>query len=179
MTEENIRSIIEAKLKECSTSVRNKNAISAILKLFPPANALWQVLCGAKNALETKRGCITQDVIIQILLAIDEKLESGSINTGQESVFQIFMEGVKSHGNVTGLKVSTSNSILRQLFSEKDVNTILRDIHATGNVIGVDLTVDAELELKKQLYVQTDVGSVKFNPKAGKITFGKRFDRDK
>ncbi|GAI20769.1 unnamed protein product, partial [marine sediment metagenome] len=48
-------------------------------------------------------------------------------------------------------------------------------IYTAGKVVGVDLSIDEELELKKKLHIESQTSSVKFNPGPGsKIIFGKK-----
>ncbi|MCJ7588685.1 MAG: hypothetical protein MUQ00_12410 [Candidatus Aminicenantes bacterium] len=174
MQDKEVRSLIEAKLKKNGIIIRNKNAIGAFIKLFPPLSSLWQVLSGAQDALETERGRITQEVILKFLCALDEKLEGIITTQQQDDTFQILLESVRAYGDVTGLKACTSNPELRQLFSQKEVQVVLSDIQSLGNVTGVNLTVDEEVDLNKHLNIKTPNGSVKFNPGEGRnITFGK------
>lgn len=64
------------------------------------------------------------------------------------------------------------------MFSKKDINVVLKNIHARGNVTGVDLQVDQELELKKSLHIETPFAFVDFNAGPNcKITFGKGMKR--
>ncbi len=175
MNREDIDRLIDTKLGERKASLRNRNTVDALTQLFPPANALWKVLAGTKKALALEKTQIIQDTILDILLAIDEKLETGQ---AAPRTFGILLEGVVSHGDVTGLKANTSNPVLAQLFSDQDVNVILRDIAAAGNVTGVDLIVDQELELKKKLHVEAPGVRVDFNADPNcKITFGRVLKR--
>ncbi len=78
------------------------------------------------------------------------------------------MGGARANRNYQRLATNLSLYSGGELFK-----IILKDITAGGNVTGVDFTVDRELRLKKRLEVETDFGSVKFNPDVGEITFGK------
>lgn len=169
-----IRQYISSELKARGISIRTKNAIDALCTLFPPASVLWQLLSGAKDSLETEKGRITQDVILDMLLEIDRKLGAVEGVPAKTPTFEILLEGVRAYGDVTGLRAQTSDPVLARLFSEKEVKILLKDVSADGNVTGLDLTVDTELELKKRLHVQNDAGSVTFNPGDGReVTFGK------
>lgn len=171
MNKEEIYKLIETKLKEKEKNIRNRNAIEALFQMFPPASALWKVLTGSQESIALEKANITQDTILDIILAIDDKLETGQ---SDPMSFKILLDGVIAYGDVTGLKAKTSNPLLAQLFSDKDINVILKNIHAQGNVIGVDLLVDQELELKKKLHIETPCTSVDFNVGPNcKITFGK------
>lgn len=173
MNEAEARKLIEKKLNERKVNIVAKNTIGAFCKLFPPASVIWQVLVGAKERLDTERGAITQEVLLNMVLAIDKKLSNRALDTREQEAFKIMLEGIRAMGDVTGLRARTSDPNLRKIFSEKEVKITLKDVTAGGNVTGVDLTVDRELEVKKKLEVETDFTSVKFNPDVGKITFGK------
>ena len=175
MKKEQICDLIEAKLNESGKKVRNRNAIEALCALFPPASALWKVLAGSQDALTLEKSRITQDTILDLLVAIEQKLETGRTDA---SAFDVLLDGVVAYGDVSGLKASTSNPVVAQLFSEKDINVVLKNVHARGNVTGVDLQVDQELELKKRLHIETPFARVDFNAGPNcKITFGKGMKR--
>jgi len=165
--------LIEGKLDERKVNIIARNTIDAFCKLFPPASVIWQVLSGSKEKLDTEKGAITQEVLLDMVIAIDKKLSGCILDLGEQKTFEIMLEGIQAVGDVTGLRAKTSDPNLRKIFTESEVRVILQGINAGGNVTGVDLTVDRELELKKRLEVETDFGSVKFNPDVGKITFGK------
>ncbi len=173
MNQAEARKLIEEKLHERKSKIVARNTIDAFCKLFPLASVIWQVLAGSKEKLDTERGAITQEVLLDMVLAIDKKLSSRVLDTRGQEIFEIMLEGIRAMHNVTGLRAITSDPNLRKIFDEKEVRIILKDITARGNVIGVDLTVDRELRLEKKLEVETDFGSVKFNPEVGEITFGK------
>ena len=177
MDKKDVRSLIGKKLEQSEKSIRNKNSIEALCSLFPPSNALWKVLSGSKEAIETKRGRITQETILDILIAIDTKLETGSIDSQK---FRVLLDGVVSFGDVSGLKAKASNPIASKLFSEKEIEIVLKNIHADGNVTGVDLIVDQELELKKRMQIKTPHSSVTFNAGPNcKIVLGKGLKQKK
>ena len=178
MNEREVGKLIERRLRGRKVGIVAKNTIDAVFKLFPPASTIWQILAGAKDKIDTERGAITQEVLLNMVLAIDKKLSSCVLGIREQEAFEIMLEGIRAVGDVTGLRARTSDPNLRKIFNDKEVRVILRDIAARGNVTGVDLTVDRELELKKKLEVETDFGSVKFNPDVGKITFGKGLKRD-
>ena len=171
MDEKDVKSLIEKKLEQSEKSIRNKNSIEALCSLFPSSSALWKVLSGSKEAIETEKSRITQETILDILIAIDNKLETGSTDSQK---FKVLLDGVVSFGDVSGLKAKASNPIVSELFSEKEIEIILKNIHAHGNVTGVDLTVDQELELKKKMQIKTPHSSVTFNAGPNcKVVFGK------
>ena len=173
MNESEARELIEKKLRERKITIVARNTIDAFCKLFPPANAIWQVLTGSKEKLDTEKGAITQEVLLDIVLAIDKKLSGRLLDARERKAFEIVLEGVRAMNDVTGLRARTSDPNLQEIFADKEVRVILQDITARGNVTGVDLTVDHELELQKKLEIETDFGSVRFNPDVGTITFGK------
>ncbi len=177
MDKEDVKNLIEKRLEQSEKSIRNKNSIEALCSLFPPSNALWKVLSGSKEAIETERGRITQETILDILIAIDNKLETG--NTDSQK-FEVLLDGIVSLGDVSGLKAKASNPIVSKLFSEKEIEIVLKNIHARGNVTGVDLTVDQELELKKKMQIRTPHSSVTFNAGPNcKVVFGKGLKQKK
>lgn len=173
MNESEIHKLIDEKLRERKIRIVAKNTIGALCKLFPPASVIWQILAGSKEKLDTEKGAITLEVLLNIVVAIDKKLSGSILDTREQGIFEIMLEGIRAVGDVAGLRAKTSNPELSKIFSGKEVKVILRDIYTRGNVTGVDLTVDRELELKKKLEVKTDFASVKFNPDVGKIIFGK------
>ena len=175
MNQAEAHKLVEDKLRERKVNIVAKNTVDAFCKLFPAASVIWQILSGTKEKLDTERGAITLEVLLDMVIAIDKKLSKGVLNPGEQKAFEIMLEGIRTQGNVTGLRARTSDPNLRDLFTERDVKVILQDISAEGNVTGVDLTVDRELELKKKLEIETDFASVKFNPDVGEITFGKGF----
>ncbi len=177
MNESEVRKLVEKRLRERKFGIVARNTIDAVFKLFPPASTIWQILVGAKDKIDTAKGAITQEVILNMVLAIDKKLSSSILETREQEAFEIMLEGIRAMGDVAGLRARTSDPNLRKIFNGREVRVILRDITTRGNVTGVDLTVDHELELKKKLEVETDFGSVKFNPDVGKITFGKGLKR--
>lgn len=171
MNKEEIRGLIEIKLKEKKKNIRNRNAIEALFQMFPPASALWKVLTGSQESIALEKVNITQDMILDMLLAIDNKLETGKFDP---TSFKILLDGVIAYGDVTGLKAKTSNPLLAQLFSDKDINVILKNVHAQGSITGVNLSVDHEVELKKKLHIKTPWARVDFNAGPNcKIIFGK------
>jgi len=173
MNQSEARKLIEKKLHERKINIVVRNTVDAFCKLFPPASVIWQVLAGSKEKLDTAKGAITQEVLLDMVLAIDKKLSSRVLDTKEQGAFEIMLEGIRAMGDVTGLRAKTSDPNLREIFTDREVRIILQDITTGGNVTGVDLTVDRELELRRKLEVETDFGSVKFNPDVGKIIFGK------
>ncbi|GAH80314.1 unnamed protein product [marine sediment metagenome] len=173
MNESEIHKIIENELKKRKGKIIAKNTINSILKIFPSAPAIWQLLTGSTDKLEIERHIITQEVLLDWVLAIDKKLNEITLDVKEQNAFEIMLDGIRAMGDVTGLRARTSDINLRKLFSEKDIRIIMRDIDAGGNVTGANLLIDCELELKKKLEIETDFCSVKFNPDVGNITFGK------
>ena len=173
MNESEIHKLIDKKFRERKIPTVARNTIGALCQLFPPASVIWQILAGSKEKLDTEKGAITLEVLLDIVLAIDKKLNDSILGTREQEAFEIMLEGIRAIGDVTGMRARTSDSNLRKIFTEKEVKVILKDITSRGKVTGVDLTVDRELELKKRLEVETDFGSVKLNPDVGEITFGK------
>ena len=175
MNKKEICDMIEAKLNDSDKKIRNLNAIDALCTLFPPASALWKVFTGSQEALTLVKTQITQDTILDLLVAIDQKLETGKTDA---SVFEVLLDGVVAYGDVSGLKASTSNPVVARLFSEKEINVVLKNVQARGNVTGVDLKVEQELELKKRMHIKTPFARIDFNAGPNcKITFGKGLKR--
>lgn len=171
MDKKEIIKIIEEKLKKRNKFIRNKNAFEALCSLFPPTSAIWKVFFGSEKSIKTEKNIITLETILDILVAMDNKFENG-LKDSQK--FKILLDGVESFGDVSGLKARTSNPILFQLFSEKEIEVTLKNIQAKGNITGVDLTVDKELELKQKMEINTPHSSVSFNAGPNiKIVFGK------
>jgi len=170
--------LIEDTLHEHKRRIVTENTIDAFCKLFPPASAIWQVVSGSREKIDTARGTFTLDIILDMVLAIDRRLGNLDLNTTEQRAFNIMLRGIQATGSVTGLRARTSDSTLRQIFTEREVSIILEDIIAEGDITGLDLTVDTELELKKKLEVKTDFATVKFNPEVGEITFGKGLKSD-
>ena len=173
MNQYEVRKLIEEELDKHKIKIIAKNTIDSMFKIFPPAHAIWQLLTGSTDKLEIERHIITQEVLLDWVLAIDKKLSEIALNAREQEAFKIMLEGIRATGDVTGLRARTSDLNLRKIFSEKDIRIVMRDIDAGGNVTGVDLSVDRELELKKKLEIETDSVTVKFNPDVGEITFGK------
>ena len=173
-----VQSFIEGKLREHKQRIVTENTVAAFCKLFPPASTIWQIVFGSKERIDTARGAITLDIILDMLLAIDKRLSNIDLDTTEQGTFNIMLRTVQAMGNVTGLRARTSDSALRQIFTEREVSIMLEDIIAEGDITGLDLTVDTELELKKKLQVKTDFATVRFNPEVGEITFGKGLKSD-
>ncbi len=129
MDKKDAKSLIEKKLEQSEKSIRNKNSIEALFSLFPPSSALWKVLFGSKEAIETKKSRITQETILDILIAIDNKLETGSTDSQK---FKVLLDGVVSFGDVSGLKARTSNPIVSKLFSKEEIEIILKNMSSTS-----------------------------------------------
>ena len=166
--------LIEQKLAEKSIKIRNRNAIEAFLKLFPPLSSLWQVLIGSKQALETERGEITQELILDMVVAMDKKLSQLEYSAKDQKGLEVLIEGVQAYGDVTGIDANTSNPILREIFSSMNTRVAIKNVQSGGNVTALKLNVDAALPLKKKLEVSGDSCSVKFTPtRGGEIIFGK------
>ena len=111
------------------------------------------------------------------MIAIDNKLETGDTDSQK---FEVLLDGIVSLGDVSGLKAQASDPIVSKIFLEKEIEIILKNIHARGNVTGVDLTVDQELELKKKMQIKTPHSSVTFNAGPNcKVVFGKGLKQKK
>ena len=173
MNEDECKARIENEAKKRSRSIRNKNAFDALFGIFPPAHALWKIFSGAKDAIETEKGRITLDAIIEYLQVIDKKLSKLPLSDEENRTFEVLLDNVMALGDVTGIDGNTSNPILREIFSSNDISVRLKDVKAIGNITGVKLNVDKELELKGKLDVSNGINSLKTNPHIGTITLGK------
>ena len=174
---EEITQLIERELQSRGKSIRNRNAIDVLLRLFPALHALKEVLTGSKEALDLEREKLTTEKILDLLVGIDEKL-SGQDISGVEEGLKILIERVVAEGDITGLEGKTSNETVRKVF-EKPVDIKIKDASAKGDITGVKLSVDEEMEVKEHVKIETDAGKVEINPKIGKITFGKGFKKQK
>lgn len=169
---EEIEELISNQLKKREKSIRNRNAIGVFLRLFPILNALKEVLTGAKKELEIERQKLTLEKIIDLIIAIDDKLSGKSIEKVDEGL-KILIKNVVSDGNIVGLKGKTSNRNLRKVF-EKPLSVTIDNARAKRNVTGVDLGVDEEMPIKEKVKIKTNNGMVEINPKLGEVTLGKK-----
>jgi len=178
MDRKHLEDKMHKRLNERKINISNNNAFEALFTLLPPAHALWKIFKGAGEKIQAERSAITQDMILDFLISIDNKLSGITLSNKQKHVFKVLLESIVASGDVTGIKGSTSSPIFRKLFADNEVSVILKNINAIGNVTGVDLSVGEEMELKHKFEVKSDNGSVTFNPNAGKIVFGKKTDSE-
>ena len=106
MNESEVRKLVEKRLRERKFGIVARNTIDAVFKLFPPASTIWQILVGAKDKVDTAKGVITQEVILNMVLAIDKKLSSSILETREQEAFEIMLEGIRAMGDVAGLAAS-------------------------------------------------------------------------
>jgi len=170
---EEITQLIERELQSREKSIRNRNAIDVLLRLFPKVHALKEVLMGSKEALNLERQKLTIETILDLLVGIDEKLNGKDISKLDEGL-KIFIEQVVSDGDITGLEGNTSSEAVHEIF-EKPVDIVIRDVSARGNITGIKLGVDEEIQVKDHVKIETDAGKVEIDPRVGKVTFGKGF----
>ena len=171
MTKEEIKNQIEIELKKREKTIRNKNAIDKFLGLLPPMDALWGVLIGVQDAIELERQKLTLDRILDLIVAIDDKL-SGKDVSGLDAGLKILIENAVAKGNIIGLEGKTSDENLKRIF-EKPVDIQIKNSQAQGDITGVKLSVDKEMPVKGHARITTDMGTIEINPDMGEITFGK------
>ena len=171
MTRDEVKSKIEDRLKEREKSVRNKNAIEKFLGLFPTLNALWGVLIGSKDALELEKQKLTLETVLDLIVAIDDKLSGKDIsNIG--ATLRILVEDAISVGDIIGLEGNTSDENMKKIF-ENPLSVEIKNVSAKGNIVGVKLNIDAEMPVRGQTKIKTDIGTVEINPQFGEVVFGK------
>lgn len=169
---EEITQLIERELQSREKSIRNRNAIEVLLRLFPEIHALKEVLTGSKEALDLERQKLTIEKILDLVVGIDEKLSGKDVSKLDEGL-KILIERVVAEGDITGLEGKTSDEAVRKVF-EKPVDVKIKDVSAKGSVTGVKLSVDEEMEIKKHVEIETDAGKVEINPELGNVTLGTR-----
>jgi len=175
MTKDDIEKQIETELKKREKSIRNKNAIEKFLGLFPNLNALYGVLTGSADAIEIERQKLTLDKVLDLVVAVDDKL-SGKDISNIDAGLRILIDNVEAEGNITGLEGDTSNNDVQEIF-KKPIDISIKNSRAGGNITGIKLNVDKEMPVEKRVNVETDLGTVEFNPQPGAdITFGEGFD---
>ncbi|MEK7564349.1 MAG: hypothetical protein AAB510_02160 [Patescibacteria group bacterium] len=175
MNKEDVKSQIEDELEKREKSIRNKNAIEKFLGLFPNLDALYGVLTGSADAIEVERQKLTLDKVLDLVIAIDDKL-SGKDISNIESGLKILIDNVVAGGNITGLEGDTSNETIQKIF-EKPVDISIKNSQAGGNITGIKLNVDKEMSVGGKTKIETDLGTVEFNPEFGDITFGQDLDK--
>lgn len=122
------------------------------------------VLVGSEDAIEVQRKKLTLEKILELVVAIDQKLEGENITPSDQKI-SILLENIKADGNVVGLGGDTSSPEMRAMF-EKSVDIKLKDIEAGGDVVGAKFNVNSEMEIKKGLSIETPFAEVKINPNA-------------
>ncbi len=137
MTRDEVKNKIEAKLKEREESVRNKNAIEKFLGLFPTLDALWGVLVGSKDALELEKQKLTLETVLDLVVAIDDKL-SGKDISNIDATLRILVEDAIAVGDIVGLEGNTSDENMKKIF-EKPLDVEIKNVSAGGNITGVKL----------------------------------------
>lgn len=174
-----VRSQIEDKLAERAHALRDRNAIDVffgILDKVPGANlvaALRKVFTGAQDALEIERERLTVSQILDLVIAIDQKLSGMEPTVPLAPTISILIEHVVATGDITGIDGRTSDQATRKAF-EHPIDVRIRAARAGGNITGLKLDVDDELEVKQPVRVETAAGTVEINPKFGKVIFGHR-----
>lgn len=170
-----IKACIENELGKREIPIRNKNAIDALLKALNPLNALSslkQVLTGAEECLGLERQKLTLEKILELIIGIDAKL-NGDSATKIDPSLKILVENIVASGDVVGLEGKTSNDAVKKIF-EHSLDVTVKNVRSQGNVTGVKLDVDQEMEVKQQVNIDTDIAHVALNPSLGKIILGKR-----
>lgn len=170
---EEIIQLIDRELQRREKSIRNRNAIDVLFRLFPGVHALKEVLTGSKDALDFERQKLTIERILDLLVGIDKKLSGEAISSMDEGL-KILIERVVSDGDIIGLDGKTSNESVRKVF-EKPLSVTIKDVSARGNITGVKLGVDKEMPVKEHVKIETGAGKVEIDPKFGKVIFGKGF----
>ena len=146
MEKEQVIEKIEVELKKRNTPIRNKNAIEKFLGLFPILNGLYGVLNGSSDAIEVERQKLTLSKILDLVVALDEKL-SGKDISNTEPGLKILISKAIAEGNITGLQGRTSSDTIQKIF-EKPVDISIKDSYAKGNITGIKLDVDKEMPIK-------------------------------
>ncbi|OGI73003.1 hypothetical protein A3D42_03015 [Candidatus Nomurabacteria bacterium RIFCSPHIGHO2_02_FULL_41_18] len=173
-TKEDIEKQIEIELKKREKSIRNKNAIEKLLGLAPGLDALYGVLVGSKEAIEIERQKLSLEKVLELVIAIDNKLNGEDISNVEPGL-KILISNVVAEGDITGLDGRTSDDSVQKIF-EKPVDIAIKDSRSGGSITGLKLNVDKEMEIKDKTKVETDLGTVSFNPALGKITLGEGLD---
>jgi hypothetical protein len=176
MTKEDVKNQLEIALKKSEKTIRDKNAIDKFLGLFPGLDALWGVLVGSKDAIELEKQKLTLEKLLDLVIAIDDKL-SGKDISKIDTGLKIIIENAVSEGNITGLEGNTANENTRKIF-EKPIDVQIKNVLANGNITGVKLNVDGEMPVKGKTTVKTDSGIMEMDPQFGEIILGKGFSKD-
>jgi hypothetical protein len=165
---------IELELKKRERRIRDKNAIEMLLTLFPGLGALHGVFIGASDAIEIERQRLTIDQIMDLLLAIDDKL-NGEQSDESDPGMRVLINKVFAEGDITGIDGNTSDEEVRKIF-ERPLTVEIKDSYAKGNVTGVKLSVDREMPVKGIKTIKTDFGMIEIDPSLGSVTLGKGMD---
>ena len=171
-----VKQLINIELKKRNKKIRNGNAIDALLRsLSPRLYELKEVLTGSKKALEIEKQKLTLEKILDLIIAIDDKLSGKDISNIDKGL-KILIRNVVSGRDITGFQGKTSNQAVRKIF-EKPVDVTIKDAHAQRDITAVKLDVDEEMPIKGPLKSETDLGKVETNPQLGKITLCKNFKK--
>jgi len=143
-----IEKVIQQKLKAEEKTIRNTNAIKQFLKLFPRFDALYGVFNGSKEALELEKYKLTLDQLLDLIVAIDRKLEGLEFSNVDQTI-RVILDNIDVDEEVIGIHAATSNESTRELF-ERPVYVNIRDVKAK-RVTGIKLDVDREMKIEKDL----------------------------
>jgi len=111
-TEEELKEVIQQKLKESHDRVVNKNAFKALLGAFTnPIDSLGKIFLGRQDALDEEQSKITQDIILDMLCQIHDALNQAETKAGEHNLNWSLISGeIEVEGNntenVTGVHIA-------------------------------------------------------------------------
>ena len=118
MDPEQIEQAIRDKLREREKQVVNRNALAALLSAFG-LGPLGKIFLGRKDALETEKLHIQQEIVLDLLCRIDDAISNARAEASRQGIDWSIISGeIEAHGvdveEVTGARIA-SNAGLTEL----------------------------------------------------------------
>jgi len=112
MDKEQVEQVIQDKLREREKQVVNRNALVALLSALQ-LDALGKIFLGRKDALETEKLHIQQEIVLDLLCKIDNAISSAKAEASKQDINWTIISGeIEAHGvdveEVTGTHISSN-----------------------------------------------------------------------
>jgi hypothetical protein len=100
MDKEKIESVINERLKKEEKKVLNNNAIHALFGAFSdPIGALGKIFLGRKDAIDSEKQKIAQDIIIEMLCEIDDAISKAKSDAKSSGITIQGIIETNAHGS--------------------------------------------------------------------------------
>lgn len=112
MDKKQVEQAIRDKLREREKQVVNRNALAALLGALK-LDVLGKIFLGRKDALETEKLHIQQEIVLDLLCKIDSAISSAKTEASKQNINWTIISGeIEAHGvdveEVTGARISSN-----------------------------------------------------------------------